>query len=63
MGFDFRQRQVIYLFSKISGLGLGPTQPLGFSQVVKWQGLEVNHSPPSTAEFKNEWSCTSAPFI
>ena len=63
VGFDFRQRQEIYFFSKMPGRGLGPTQPLGFSQMVKWLGLEVNHSPPSTAEFKSEWSCTSAPCI
>jgi hypothetical protein len=25
------------------------------------EGREVDHSPPSTADVKNEWSCTSAP--
>jgi hypothetical protein len=25
----------------------------------KWPGREVDHSPPSTAEVKNTWSCTS----
>jgi hypothetical protein len=27
---------------------------------VKWLGHEVDHSPPSNAEVKNEWSFTSA---
>ena len=27
---------------------------------VKWPAYDVNQSPPSSAEFKNEWSCTSA---
>ena len=30
---------------------------------VKLPGREVDHSPPRSAEFKNEWSNTSAPFI
>jgi len=24
---------------------------------------EVGHSPPSVAEVKNKWSCTSIPFV
>jgi hypothetical protein len=28
---------------------------------VKWPEREVNHSPPSSAEVKNEWSFTSIP--
>jgi hypothetical protein len=28
---------------------------------VKVAGLEDNHSPPSSAKFKNEGSCTSTP--
>jgi hypothetical protein len=31
--------------------------------VAKLLGHEVNHSPPSTAEVKNEWSYTSTPPI
>jgi hypothetical protein len=27
--------------------------------VVKWSGCMVDHSPPSTAKVKNEWSYTS----
>jgi hypothetical protein len=28
---------------------------------VKRQGREADHLPPSSAEVKNEWSCTSTP--
>jgi hypothetical protein len=28
-----------------------------------WPDREVDHSPPSSAEVKNEWSCISTPFI
>jgi len=31
--------------------------------MVKQTGYEVNHSSPSLAKVKNEWSCTSAPPI
>lgn len=31
------------------------------SPEVKRQGCEVDHSPPFTAEIKNEWNCTSMP--
>ena len=30
---------------------------------TKWLRHEVNHSPPSSAKVKNEWSCTSTPPI
>jgi hypothetical protein len=30
-----------------------------FSLGVKWPGREADNSPPSSAEVKNEWSCTS----
>jgi hypothetical protein len=32
----------------------------GSFQGVKRAGREVDHSPPSSAEVRNEWSCTSA---
>jgi hypothetical protein len=47
--------------------GSGPTQPPiqwvpgALSLGVKWPGREVDHSPPSSAEVKNEWSYTSTP--
>jgi len=28
---------------------------------VKRPGHEIDHSPPSSAEAKNKWSCTSTP--
>ena len=49
---------------KTSGLALGPTQPpveraIELFHGVKRPGREVNHPLPSTAEIKNERSCTS----
>jgi hypothetical protein len=35
--------------------------PGALSLRVKRPGLEVDHSPPSSAEVKNEWSYTSTP--
>ena len=26
---------------------------------VKWSEYEADHSPPSSAKVRNEWSCTS----
>jgi hypothetical protein len=57
----------IFLFTTASRTALEPTQPpiqqvLGDPSLgVKWPGREVDHSPPSSAEVKNEWSCTSTP--
>jgi len=48
---------------------LGPTQPSikclpgVLPAGVKWPGLEADHSPSSSAEFKNAWRCTSTPPI
>jgi len=30
-------------------------------QTMNWQGREVDHSPPSTAEVKNTWSHSFTP--
>jgi len=30
---------------------------------LKWAGHEPDHSPPSNAEVKNEWRCTSTPLL
>jgi len=44
------------------GLAVSESQPGSY-----WMGTEVfpekwiDHSPPTTAEFKNEWSCASTP--
>jgi hypothetical protein len=51
----------------VSRTALGPTQPHtqwipgALSLGVKRQGREVDHSPPSSTEVKNEWSYTSTP--
>jgi hypothetical protein len=37
--------------------------PGDFPPAVKRPGLDVDHSPPSGAEDKNQWSCTFAPTI
>jgi hypothetical protein len=34
-----------------------------FSQGIKWPGREANHSPPSSVEVRNVWSCMSNPPI
>jgi hypothetical protein len=52
----------------MSGLALEPTQPAvqqvpEFFLRIKGPGHEVDHLPPSSAEVKNEWSCTSTPPI
>jgi hypothetical protein len=45
------------MFSKTSGLALGPTWR-GSLLLVIWPGREVNHSPLSRAEVTDEWSYT-----
>jgi hypothetical protein len=45
---------------------LPSSYPMGtgaLSLGVKRPGREANHSPPSSAEVKNAWSCTSTPPI
>jgi hypothetical protein len=59
----------IFLFITASRPALGPTQPAiqwvpgALSVGVKRQGREVDHSPASSAEVKNEWSYTSTPLL
>jgi len=67
-GFECQQRQEIFPFSKLSKLVLEPTQPTIQGVPVfflrgKMAGYEVDHSPPSSAKVKNEWSYTSTPLI
>jgi hypothetical protein len=51
----------------VSRTALGPTQPPiqwvpeALSLGVKRLGREADHSPPSSAEVKNEWMYTSTP--
>jgi hypothetical protein len=57
----------IFLFTTASRPALGPTQPPiqwvpgALSLGVKRLGREADHSPPSSAEVKNAWSCTPTP--
>ena len=55
-GFKSQYEQEIFLFSKTSKLIVRFT-----SQGEKQLGHKVHHSPPSSAEDKNEWSYTSTP--
>jgi hypothetical protein len=69
LGFDFRWRLGIFLFTTVSRPALGPTQPpiqwvlRALSLWVKWPGREADHSSPSNAEVKNAWRYTSTPPI
>jgi hypothetical protein len=63
--FRFLSGLGIFLFTTASRTALGPTQPPiqwvpgALSLGVKRPGHEADHSPPSSAEVKDEWSCTS----
>jgi hypothetical protein len=67
LGFDSRRWLGIFLFTTASRTALGPTQPPiqwvpgVLSLGVKRPWREADHSPTSSAEVKNEWSCTSIP--
>jgi hypothetical protein len=58
LGFDFRRRVGIFLFTTASRTALGPTQPPiqcipeDTSLEVKWPGRETDPSPLSSAEVK-----------
>ena len=63
--FGFRQGQGTFLFSQHSRPPRCETQPASYSVGTEITGLlalgkgpghEYDHSPPSSAEFKNEWS-------
>jgi hypothetical protein len=63
-GFNSWQRLGMFLFTTMSRLALGPTQPpiqwvLGTLTLgVKWLVCEAVHLPLSSAEIKNAWSYT-----
>jgi hypothetical protein len=56
LGFDSWQRLVIFLFTTMSRMTLGLTQPPiqwvpeALSLWVKWTECEADHSPPSSAK-------------
>jgi hypothetical protein len=66
-GLDSRQGQgtLFLLLAIASRPAVGPTQPPiklvqgVLSPWVKRPGREADHSPPSSAEVKNIWSCAS----
>jgi hypothetical protein len=57
----------MFFFTTASRPALRPTEPPiqwvsgSLSLGVKWPGCEADYSPPSSAEVKNVWGCTSAP--
>jgi hypothetical protein len=67
LGFDSWWGLGIFLFTTMSRLALGLTQPPiqwvsgEISLGVKRPGREADHSPPSSAEVRNAWSYTSTP--
>jgi hypothetical protein len=54
-----------FLFATASRPALGPVQSAiqwvqeAHTPGIKLSGHEADHSPPSSAEVKNAWSCTS----
>jgi len=59
-----------FFFATVSRLALRTTQPPiqlvsgKFSPEIKWPGREAGYLPPSSAEVKNAWSCTStSPYV
>jgi hypothetical protein len=69
-GLDSRQEQNIFLLASVYRPALGPTQPPiqlvpgALSPVVKRPGRQTDHSPPSSAEAKKEWSYDStSPYV
>jgi len=64
-GFESRQTYEIYLVSKKPRPASCPLNHLfnehcGSFRGIKRPGREIDHSPPSSAEVKNEWSFTSS---
>jgi hypothetical protein len=67
-GFECQYGQEIFLFFRMSRPAVLPSQPpiqwvLGFFPGVERPGREVNHSPPSSDDVKNEWSFTYTDLI
>jgi len=54
-------RRTIFLFFTTSTVTVGPTQHQNTYPEEKRQGLGVDQSPPSNAQFKKEWSYTPTP--
>jgi len=58
-----------FLFTTVSRLALGPTQPLiqwvlgVLTLVIEQLRNEADHSAKFSAEVKNVWSCASTPSV
>jgi len=61
LGFESCQSQTTFFLSKTSLPVLEPPYLLFHGLWEKRPLCEANHSPPSSAEVKNEWSYTSTP--
>jgi hypothetical protein len=59
----FPQGSEMSLLSEVSRPTLGPTHPSQCVPGEKRQGRESDHSPPSSAEVKIEWSYISLPHV
>ena len=61
MFFNSRQGQGMILLSEASFRSPIYWISEALSPEENWPGCEAGSLPPSSAEVKNEWSCTSAP--
>jgi hypothetical protein len=67
-GSNLGRATKLFCSPKMARLALGPTHPSilwvpEFFPGAKVGGHDVNHSSPSVAKVKNEWSCTFNPHI
>lgn len=63
-GFESYQEQEILIFSNTSRQIMASVYPpIQYLTGLRGPKRDVDHSPPFSAEFKNEWSYTSAPYI
>jgi hypothetical protein len=70
LGFDSQEGQEIFLLATASRPALRATQPpiqwvlRVLSLGIKWTGYEADHTPPSSAKVKKEWSFSSTlPYV
>jgi hypothetical protein len=61
-GFESRQGLGIFLFITASRPALGQFNLLSNGYQWLFPGCEADHSPPSSAEVKNAWRCTSTTY-
>ena len=67
--FEYREGQCVFLFTKSFRQALNRSHPAfwyvaaGFAPRTKRPGREADRLPASSAEVKNEWSCTFTFFV